>query len=76
MAMVESTTSNILGAHAKDIEYNCLMCCAVKPFLLGDPPVSVLSDSIMLFVYPCAKLGSGVCIIVSINTIYCEYGAC
>ena len=71
LAMVESTTPNILGVHAKDIEYN-FASCAVKPFLQTDPLVSVLSDSIMLCVFPCQAGQCGVRYV----TQYCQYGAC
>ena len=71
MAMVESTTPNILGAHAKDIECN-FASCAVKPFLQPDPLVSVLSDSIMLCVFPCQAGQCGVRYV----TQYCQHGAC
>ena len=69
--MVESTTPNILGVHAKDIEYN-FASCAVKPFLQTDPLVSVLSDSIMLGVFPCQGGQCGVRYV----TQYCQHGAC
>ena len=74
MARVESTTPNILGANAMRKRHwmqFCLLCCQVFS-TCRSPVVSVVRQHDAI----CAKPDSALCIIVSINTIYCEYGAC